>query len=341
MATGSQFFTSTTADRSVLGFVGLGEEFDASWSIVTDRLTRPTLDSASLELVRAQRLTSLRGEVDDPDAVVHGIAEAMAFADHPYELALYGTTESIASLTAGDLGAYHASQFVRSRLLVSVVGPVERPRLEAAILNTLAALPLGTYAWAPPDSWAKDEPRVLVEERALPTNYIVGYFAGPSSSSEDFAAFQVALSVLGGVISSDIRERGLSYAAGAQLVDRAAPGGSIYVTTLRPRETFEIVNDAIEGLRAGRIPQNIVSDFARSFYLERLSADETGTSQADVLASSTIITGRPLTALEYAEAFRRVTGSDIRRVLRDYLENVQYAFLGSPEAVPGDLLRRY
>jgi hypothetical protein len=91
----------------------------------------------------------------------------------------------------------------------------------------------------------------------------------------------------------------------------------------------------------GRIPRNIVSDYARGFYLDRLMADETGGRQADALATSTIITGRPRTAAEYAEDFRRVTGTDIQRMLRDYVENIQYAYLGSTSAVPEDLLSEY
>jgi predicted Zn-dependent peptidase len=324
-------YNGTTSDERVTYYMSLpSENVERGLDLLGELVRDPNFDADELEPELAVVRGELQRNASDPFWILNNASNRALWGSAFGRKDTIGDALTISQVEPAGLRDHYRRYYVPNNAALIASGDVEPSDVFRWAARAFERWRRGEdpfAAFAPP----RIEPLVadtafVVDVSAADVTFMIKWH-GPSVSSD-----------AGGALAA---ERGLSYAAGAQLVDRAAPGGSIYVTTLRPRETFEIVNDAIEGLRAGRIPQNIVSDFARSFYLERLSADETGTSQADVLASSTIITGRPLTALEYAEAFRRVTGSDIRRVLRDYLENVQYAFLGSPEAVPGDFLRRY
>ncbi|MCH7857406.1 MAG: insulinase family protein [Gemmatimonadetes bacterium] len=334
VSTGGDFFVTTDPDWSVLGFTGLAEEFDRSWAILADRLMRPTLDSAAVEIVRNQALTSVRASNEGPDAAVRLLAEQLAFDGHPYAADVRGTEESLTALSVGDLRLYHEQQFVRSRMLLSVVGAVDRSTVESAIRSTLASLPMGSYAWEMPEPWTKSEPNLLVEDRLLPTNYILGYFGGPTSTDDGYPAFQVAVSALSGLVSSGIRARGLSYSAGVRVVDRAAAGGGIYVSTTDPEEAMEIINDAVDFLKQGTIPRSALRDFAEGSVLSYHLANQTTSQQAEFLASSLLLGGRPQSVADWVEDLRRVSGNDLRREIREYVRNIQYAYLGNPRLVP-------
>jgi zinc protease len=219
-------------------------------------------------------------------------------------------------------------------MLLSIVGPVDRPTVEALLGSTLGALPLGSYQWTPPPPWSKPSARVVVEARPLPTNYIRGYFGGPAATDEDYPAFQVAVTVLSGYVSSQIRQRGLSYAAGALLVERAAAGGALHVSTVNPEASLEIINDGIELFREGAIQRSLLRDYAEDSALEYYLSNQTSAQQADFLASSLLLMGRPQSVVEWVSDLRGVAGNDVRRMFRDHIRNIQYAYLGSEMAVP-------
>ena len=341
VSTGGRFFVRTTADWSVIGFTGLVEDFDRSWAVLSDRVTHPSLDSSSLEIIRNQALRSVRARTDDPDDAVRMLAEQLAFEGHPYAVDVDGTEESLSRLTVDDLRAYHDEHFVRSRILLSVVGAIERPAIESAIRSTLGTLPVGSYTWQLPPSWAKATPALRVEARSLPTNYVLGYFGGPTSAHEHYPAFQVAVRILAGSVSDEIRARGLSYSAGAQMVDRGAAGGGVYVSTVDPEESMRIVNDAISMFRASTIPRYQLRRYATRSSLEYYLANQTSSQQAEFLASSVLFRGRPQSVADWVQDLRGVAGNEVRRMFNVYIKNIQYAFLGQPHLVPRARMLRY
>ena len=96
-----------------------------------------------------------------------------------------GTRQSIERLTRDDLAQWHRRRFTKTNLLLVVVGNVDRPRLESLVRATLAKLPPGSYRWTPPPPAKNDRRALVIEPQRLPTNYIIGYYAGPAASSGD------------------------------------------------------------------------------------------------------------------------------------------------------------
>ena len=87
---------------------------------------------------------------------------------------------------------------VTSRMLLVVVGNVERARIEKLVAPTLGTLPHGNYKWTPPPDPLARPADVVFVQRPLPTNYLLGYYAGPRSTSPDYQALRIATSVLSG-----------------------------------------------------------------------------------------------------------------------------------------------
>lgn len=340
VATGSRFTVSTAPDWSLIGFTALVDAFESSWRILMERVIRPTLDSAAVEVVRNQELTSFRAGTENPDVQVRRLAASLAFSGHPYRVEVDGTESSLSALTPEALRAFHDEQFVRSRMLLSVVGPLDRATVEAAVRESLTALALGSYVWTLPPTWEGQAPDVVQEQRALPTNYIMGYYGGPTTDAEDFPDFQVAVSALSGMISNRVRARGLSYAAGAPLLDRAAAGGGVYVSTVNPQETMGVINDAISEVHRGGFSRSSLRRYAEDSAISYYLSNQTSTQQADFQATSLLLRGKPQSVTDWVETLKGVEGFRVRAAASRYIQNIRYGFLGSA-TVPRERMLRY
>src|SRR5690242_13983980 len=169
---GSLISIDPSEDWTVFGLRTIRSAFDSSWAVFADRLMYPSLDSSEVELVRSQMLGGLQQLRSHPDEELETLADSLLYHDHPYGLSPRGTEQSIARITLAQLRDYQRTQMTTSRLLLVVVGNVERASLERQVRATLAMLPRGTYQWrAPPDITTRTR-ALVTEARSLPTNYI-------------------------------------------------------------------------------------------------------------------------------------------------------------------------
>jgi hypothetical protein len=210
----------------------------------------PRLDSGEVELVRAQLLSEARTRRDSPDALVAALADSARWAGHPYALEPVGTEETISRITLADLRRYQREQMVTSRMLLVIVGNVDRPAVERLVRSTIGRLPRGTYQWKAPPPVAPGRSSLTVASRPLPTNYLLGYYGGPPASSPDYPALRVATAVLSGRLFSEIRSRrNLTYAVDAPFVERAISVGGLYVTTTQPDLTLGLMQSEVARLQ--------------------------------------------------------------------------------------------
>ena len=336
--TGSWISVGATPDYTRMTFRGIKQEFDSTWAVFADRLLHPTLDSAAMAITRGQLMTSIKAENESPDSHVAQVADSLAFESHPYAIPPQGTEASIAALTADGLRKYAAEQMMTSRMLLVVVGDISRAHLEQAITSTLGTLPRGSYSWTLPPEWPAKAPRVVAVQRRLPTNYIFGYFSGPRMSSPDFPAFKIAVGYLGGVLEEVIRGEGLSYAAGAMTLEYGATGGGIYVSTVRPDTVVKIINSAIDYIQQEPLARFGLVKHAQRYVNSYYYQNESSAEQAGVLAMAQLYYGDFHAAAEYGTVLRKVTGGDVRRAARQYIRNIQYAYVGDTMRAPIKLM---
>jgi zinc protease len=332
--TGSRTVVQTEPDWTVFGFRGVRSEFDATWAVFADRVMRPTLEPAAIEVVRAQMLRAARSRRTHPDALLRTLADSIAFDGHPYQHDPDGSVASLSRITRDALEAYRASQMVTSRMLLVVVGDVSRAQVEAAVQRTLGQLPRGEFAWSLPPAWKAPRASVSAHQQSLPTNYILGYFAGPPTDSDDYPPFRIATELLGGIAAYEIRDSGLSYAAYAPLLERGASGGGIYVTTTRPDTTMRIFNSTIRFLQAETVSRAVLQRYLAGFITGYYGENESNAGQADFLARHELLHGDWRLAARYMEDLKRVQGSHVRRAARQYMRNIQYVYVGQLARVP-------
>jgi zinc protease len=334
---GSEIGIQASEDWTRVGFLAVRATFDSTWAIFADRLMAPTLDSTEVELVRAQLLAGVRAAQTSPDALVNRVADSVAFAGHPYGVSATGSEASIAGITLADLRRYHQSQLVTSRMLLVVVGNVDRARVEQLVSRTLGRLPRGDYRWTPTPPPARQGPAIAVVPRQLPTNYIVGRYAGPPASSPDYQALRIASAVLSGRLFTEIRSRrNLTYAVDAPFEERAVATGGLYVTTVSPDTTLALMRAEVARLKRETIDPDALGRLVQGFITQYLLDTETNAAQGDMLARAELYQGDYRAAGRFAEELRRVTPEDIRRVASTYLRDVRWAYVGDPSRVSRD-----
>lgn len=340
--TGSVISIEPEDDWTVFGLHATRATFDSSWGMFADRVMNPTLDSADVELVRAQLVSAASQQRLHPDAELRIVADSLLFVGHPYALSTEGTEHSLATISRAALKNYLATQMVKSRMLLIVVGNVERPRVESFVRATLGKLPAGNYKWKSPPTVKNDRRALVVEPANLPTNYIIGYYAGPPASSPDYNALRIATAVLSGRFFTEIRsKRNLSYAVDAPFIERAVATGGVYVTTVEPGQTLQLMRDEIDELQSELVDpaglRRLVLQFITDYFLK----NETNADQATFLARAELYEGDYRGADQFVENLRRVRPEDVRRAAREYMHNFRFVYIGDPSKLPKDYLDRF
>jgi zinc protease len=339
---GSAIVIEPAPDWTAFGLRATVAGFDSTWTIFADRVMAPTLDSGEVELVRARLMSAVRQRRDTPDALLDYLADSVAFAGHPYALSPTGTERSVSAITVRDLRRYQAEQTVKSRMLLVVVGNVERSRVERLVRQTLARLPKGSYAWSPPPVPPPQKDGIVIEARSLPTNYILGYYNGPPATSPDYQALRIATAALGGRLFAEIRSRrNLSYAVNAPFVERAVSAGGLYVTTVAPDTTLKLMRQEILDLQNGSIDPDGLERLVQQFITEYFLDNETNSDQANFLARAQLYRGDYRAADRFVDELRRVTPSDVQRVARRYMRGVSFAYVGDPRRISPAVVERF
>jgi zinc protease len=339
---GSVIGIGPSDDWTLFGFTAIRSTFDSTWAVFADRLMAPTLDSNEVELVRARMIAGVRDAENNPDPVVNRLADSLAYPGHPYGFSPQGIESTLRSITLDAVRNYQANQMVTSRMLLVVVGNVERSRLEQLVQRTLGQLPRGNYTWSPPHQPAKLGRTLVVREAELPTNYLLGYYAGPGARDPDYQALRVATAVLSGRFFTEIRSRrNLSYEVDAPFVERAISTGGVYVTTTDPNQTLTIMRAEIDRLQREEIDvkglERLVQEFITDYFLK----NETNGDQATFLARAQIYQGDYRVANRFVDDLRRVRPEDVRRVARQYIHDFRFVYLGKSSALSRDLIAKF
>lgn len=329
-------------DWTLFGFTSIRGTFDSTFIILADRLAAPTLDSVEVELVRARMLSGVREEQNSPDPVVNRLADSLAYIGHPYAFSPQGTESSLQSITLGALKSYQASQMVTSRMLLVIVGNIDRAHVEPLVRRLGARLPRGSYTWTAPHAPARLGKALDARDADLPTNYLLGYYPGPVARDPDYQALRVATAVLSGRFFTEIRSRrNLSYEVDAPFVERAISNGGVYVTTTDPNATLQIMRTEIDQLQRELIDplglERLIGQFITDYFLK----NETDGDEATFLARAQIYQGDYRAAGRFVQEIRRVRPEDVRRVARQYMHDFRFVYMGKSAALSRALIEQF
>ena len=331
---GTSIGADADQDWTEVGIRATRATLDSTWAVFADRLMEPLLDSTEVERVRTQLISAVRQRRDDPDALVHFLADSTAYEGHPYGRSESGTERSIGRITRAELRAFQREKLVTSRMLLVVVGNVTRAQVERLVVGSLAQLPRGTYAWTLPDSLPTMKPAITIEARQLPTNYLLGYVAGPPPTSKDYQALRIAASVLSGQLDGELRQRrNLTYAVNAPFREGGISSAGLYITTIAPNTALDVMRREIQLLQRELLNPEALAELVQQFLVRWYRTNETNAEQATGLARGLLYHGDWHAADRFIEDLRQVTPADVQRAAKTYFKNVRFAYVGDPSKI--------
>ncbi len=253
---------SANADETIFSLFALKPNLRPSLNLLADYIRNPAFDANELERVRAQQLTRLKAELNDPRAIASRVLRPVLYgADHPYGIppSGLGTAEAVKSATRADLVAFHDSWVRPDNARIFVVGDTTLAEVKKQLDATL-----GT--WTPPKTPKPEKdfdvaipqpkPRILLVDRPKsPQSVILAGKVLDAKGGDDLEILRAANDIFGGSFLSrfnmDLREtKGWSYGVRSGVSDDAGRLTWVAIAPVQADRTGDSIKAFREDLTA-------------------------------------------------------------------------------------------
>jgi zinc protease len=217
---------STNRQALTISCTCLTEDFEDILALIIDVARNPTFPGDEIEKRRAEALTVLRQNEDNPGArAVEGVLELLYTKDHPYGRPSKGTAPGVEQVSRADMVAFHERRIRPGVLSLAIVGDVTP---EHALARAFAALdgwrmpPPEPLVLAPPP-WGRDRRQLLIAMPGKTQTDIAYGFTTVGRLDPRYYAYWMMNHILGqfglgGRLADNIRERqGMAYYAFSSL----------------------------------------------------------------------------------------------------------------------------
>jgi len=334
---GTNINASSTFDYGQFNMLCINKYWDKSWSLFVDAIMNPAFDEEQFGLLKEQLIAAAKQQLADPDASLRNEMMTHVFKDKNYGKNPGGTVESLENISLDEIKTYYKDLLGKKRSFLVVVGDVDENDLKKKISESFGKLPEGTLPIGEERAMINDAGNLIVD-RDIATNYIMGIMSAPKLDSEDGVPMMIAMSILYDRYFIELRtKRGLSYAPAAfystNLVTN--PYNGIYITTIDPKQSIEVMVTEIDKLKKDGFTQKELDDKMQGFLTRYLMGQETLASQSNSLGVNEIKGGWEM-AENFTKNVNEVTLEDINRVIDKYTGQINWTYLGKEDMVKED-----
>ncbi len=330
---------SDTRDYSSMTLRSVDENFDRSWDLFAGVVMHPQFDSLELRNAKERLTSAIQNRTSDPESYAEFLADSAYFYGHPYGRT--ATVSDVQRVTEADLLAQYHRMFVKSRLLLVVVGNVDSADLYHKVATSLATLPEGDYKQTPlPEPQNANRPEVIIrpaagDRDAVPTTYIVARHRVPQRTDSLYYAMLRLSSFVSGSLFREIRmERNLSYAPDAEVNFTRTPYGEITMSTTLPDSAWRTAKrEVIDFFRDYIIADEYITSGLGTWITSTYLKEQTNASQAHELGLAQIYTGSWTNEFRLIDGLRSLTAEQINEAAQLYLRNFTVAIVGDTSAV--------
>ena len=327
----------------------LTENRDAGVELLRAALVETRFDTDAMERVRAQVISGLRSDAQNPSRVAGRAFDALMYGDHPYASPRAGSEEVVAGLTRDDLIAARDRVLTRDRVVAGAVGDITPEALGLLLDHLLGDLPATGGEDVPPAPHLLEGGMTVIDFRTPQAVAVFGHRGIRQEDPDFFAAFLID-HIFGGSgfdsrLMQEVREkRGLTYGIGTSLVslDQAEVViGQVATANGRMAETIEVVREewrrmGEEGVTAEEL------DRAKTFITGAYPLRFDGNAQIARILVGMQLSGLPIDYIATRnDRMNAVTLEDANRVARDIYrpEDLHFVIVGQPaglEATPAN-----
>ncbi len=318
----------TSEDFAELYLTAHETEFDTAIAWLAEFISRPAFDEGRLDLEKETALRLLEGEMNHAFTRNYHSLSGLLFHGHPYSRPVLGTPESIRAATRGEIVSFYEQHYGASNTIVVAVGDFDTEKMLARLEVLFADYPDREVARRETARAESGEPSELDVYSDGEDGFIEIGFLGPEIDSDDYAATQVMISVLGDGPGSRLADRFGACGSAKQSVAGAfvsvrSEGVRLvaYASSDDIDATFHALNDEFEGIRAVAV-SDVELEQAKSRIATRLALRmETSKDKASAIARRHLLGLQSNFRETHFERLESVTADDVQRVGRTYLVN--------------------
>ena len=235
---------SISVNRHLMSLVCtcLAEDVDAMLALVGDVAMHPTFPEKEVATRRAEIITTIRQDQDNPAAVAMEELMQLLYPGHPYGRRPRGTVDTVDQMSASALRAFHRERFSPATLRLAIVGDVEPARAITAGARVFGGwrVPAPAPVVLPPVTpLGTRQQRVVPMMNKAQADIAYGFVmitrADPSYYAHWLMNTILGQYSMGGRLGDSIRERqGMAYYVFSSLDANVVPGPLIVRAGVNP-----------------------------------------------------------------------------------------------------------
>ncbi len=321
-------------DFSVISMNCIKPDFDNVWNYYAEAITQPRFDTAEFSRIKQDAINSLKSSESQPDAAINKMANEVAFKGRDGAKDPNGTAAIIEKLTAAETKAYYQSILTRSRMVIVVVGDVDKASIENKVKAMLAGIKQGAPYELKKSFFRTYNNTFTAESRDLATNYVEGVTSGPQLDAPDYYAFSVAMRIFANRHFLDIRTKnGLSYAPQAWFDVGATAVAKFAVSTTMPDKYIAVFDKLVDSTKTHGFTADELADMKVSYLTGFYYKNETNAAQASSIAANEVLHDDWKRSLTFMDDIKKLTLDDVNTAFRNYIGNIVWVYQGDPKKV--------
>ena len=328
---GGELNAYTTKEEIVIHATVLKEDLPKAIGLLLELATEASFPEREVETERGVVIDEIISYKDSPSEDVYDRFEEALFAGHPLCRPILGTAASVRKITPADLHRFRAAFFRPERMALTVVSPLEEPRMEKDVKRlTEKYFPAFGTGNATPEA-GNGESRApaappfdrTVNKRNHEVNAVIGGRAPSLYEPKDRITAVLLTNILGGpasnsLLNNELREKkGWVYGIECSYT-QYADTGIMAITFGCDKPNLDACLRAINRI-LGRLKDRPLSERRLKAAKRQLAAQlavgsESGEARCLSMGKSLLAFGRISTGAENRAAIDAVTAEDIRRM---------------------------
>ncbi len=325
---------SAGMDYSSVTLNCIKSDLDQVWPLYVDAITVPVFDTTEFSRIKQDAISGLKSQASRPDFAISKMAKETAFKGKDYAKSPTGEEETVSQLTAAETKAYYSSILSRSRMLIVVVGELDKSAIEQKVKQLTENIPAGKEIKLNRYSYVPSKNTFAAQKRDVATNYIQGVTSGAQPGTSDFNAFVLGMRIFYNRQFLEVRtNNGLSYAPQTRFNPGLSPYTTIQVTTTNPDKYIGVMDNLLNKTHTGGFTPDEVKDtktvYVTGFYYQM----ETNSAQAASLVANEVLFNDWRRSLRINEDMKKVTVDEVNKAFNKYVKDVTWVYQGDTSKV--------
>ena len=309
-------------------------DFETVWPLYTAALSSPRFDGKEFDRIKQDMINSINANESSPDNAIDKMSKQNAFAGKKYAIDPQGTVETVGKLTASETKKYWQSRLTKSRMVIVVVGDLDKAAIQKKVGEFLAAIPAGKPFVAKKEIYTPAANTFKPQERENATNYVQGITAGPQPGTAEFNAFVLAMRIFSTRHFLEVRSKhGLSYAPGVWFSPGTTSYANISVSTTEPDKYIAVARQLIDKIKNEGFTEEELKNIKTQYLTSVYSRQETNDAQAGSFIANEVVHNNWKRAITIKDDIKKVNMEQLNSVFKKYITNITWSYQGDPKKV--------